>query len=175
MTRLAWIALLLSLASCGAASTSTSAPTPKTEPPRPAPQPAEPAVADSSATPCPDAEITKKVDDCFSAIELYFGEMAQHTPAWTDCEVARKDLLALEPLATSYVAQVTELQQWGQSHGEACKTRFQELVESKAAERGLEKRFGSLEGQVTEVLKRCESHPGFQDAVARGLRVMKKR
>lgn len=169
MTRVAWIALWLSLASCGAAST------PKTEAPKPAPKPAEPAVADASATSCPDAEITKKVDDSFAAIERYFDEMAKRAPAWTDCEVARNDLLALEPLATSYVAQVTELQQWGASHGEACKTRFQEIGQSKFADHDLEKRFGSLEGQVTEVLKRCESHPGFQDAVARGLRVMKKR
>ncbi len=169
MTRHAWIALSLLLASCGAASP------PKTEAPRPAPRPAEPAVADSSATPCSDAEVTKQVDDSFAVIEPLFGEMARRAPAWTDCEVARKDLLALEPLATSYLAQVTELQQWGESHGEACKTRFQEIGESKFAEHDIEKRFGSLEGQIIDVLKRCENHPGFQDAVQRGLRVMMKR
>lgn len=168
MTRLAWIALLLSLASCGAAST------PKTEAPKPAPNPAEPAVADSSATPCPDAEVTKEVDDSFAAVEPYLGEMAKRVPAWTDCEVARKDLLALEPLTTRYLAQVTELQQWGESHGEACKTRFLEIGKSKFAAHDIEKRFGSLESQIAEVLNRCESHPGFQD-VARGLRIMMKR
>jgi hypothetical protein len=169
MTRLARIALLLSLASCGAAST------PKAEPPGPAPKPAEPAVADSSAAPCSDAEVAKKVDDSFAALEPYFGAMAKLAPTWTDCEVARKDLLGLEPLATSYLAQVTELQQWGESHGEACKTRFLEIGKLKFAEHDIEKRFGPLEGQITDVLKRCESHPGFQDAVARGMRVMMKR
>jgi hypothetical protein len=168
MTRPARIALLLSLASCGAGST------PKVEAPKPAPKPAEPAVADSSATPCSDAEITKKVDDSFAAIETYFDEMVKRVPAWTDCEVARKDLLALEPLATSYLAQVTEIQQWGESHSEACRTRFQQIGESKFAEHDIEKRFGSLEGQLTEVLQRCENHPGFQDAAAHGLRVMMK-
>jgi len=49
------------------------------------------------------------------------------------------------------------------------------VTDLKFADHDIQKRFGSLEGQITEVLKRCESHPGFQDAVARGLRVMTKR
>ena len=131
------------------------------------------AAQDSAA--CSDADIKARMDSAFAAITVYFGEIEKRIPTWQDCAVATKDFTALEPMANGYMAEVVKVKDWGESLGPACKQRVKEAGPVHPEGKKIEERFSPLEDKIKEVLRRCEQHPGFKEAVAKGLRFMKKK
>jgi hypothetical protein len=106
----------------------------------------------------------------------YLTALENKTAKWgKDCEKAKQDLLALEPEAKKFMDAMTEFMTWGRSLSPACGKRVSELGEQTTAAKDIEKRTPGLEAKIKPVLERCKEHPGFQDAAAKGLRVMHKK
>jgi len=115
------------------------------------------------------------MSDSFAALERYFGQIAKLVPSWTDCEVARKDFVGLEPEANRFVDQVTKTKAFLGTLSPECRDRLERDAESNGKAQQMQERFGHLQGDIKAVLERCKDHPGFQDAVARGLKVPTKK
>ena len=124
---------------------------------------------------CSDAEIKKRMDSAFAVIKTYFGEIERRLPAWQDCAAATQGFTELEPMANAYMAEVVKVKDWSASIDAACKERVKQHGETTAEAKQVAARFDPLEDKVKAVLQRCEDHPGFKEAVAKGLRVMKKK
>ena len=158
----------------------------KESPPAPAPTPAPTAGSASdpwakpaqppAEVPCDDADIQKHIDASLTASMAYLTQLEKKTSAWkTDCEVARKDFLALEPDATAFMDAMMAFKTWGEQLSDKCRARVAELGDKAPQAAEIEKRTGPLEAKVTPMLERCKNHPGFADAAAKGLRVMHRK
>ncbi|HEX5060543.1 MAG TPA: hypothetical protein VFV99_14345 [Kofleriaceae bacterium] len=155
-------------AASGSAAGSAAANDPWSKPAAPAPAPA--------AAPCDDADIKKHIDDSLAVSLAYMAALEKKALKWkTDCSVAKKDLLALEPEATKFMASVNDFMTWGKTLTPECGKRVAEIGEQYDAARDIEKRTPELEAHVKTILEHCKDYPGFQDAAAKGLRVMHKK
>jgi hypothetical protein len=157
-------------------------------PPAPAAPPPPAASAGSASDPwakpasppadvqCNDADIQKHIDDSLTASMAYLAQLEAKTAAWkTDCEVAKKDFLALEPAATKFMDAMMGFKTWGEQLSDKCRARVAELGDKAPLAADIEKRTKPLEAKVTPMLERCKDHPGFADAAAKGLRVMHRK
>ena len=124
---------------------------------------------------CSEAELIKRVEGGFAGTERYFGEIEKRIGGWSDCEVARKDLEALEPYAKGYEALVTEQHDWMAAQGRDCLQRLSQIGDARAKANGMAQRFTPMLEKLKEVVARCKDHPGFVDAQKKGLRLLKKR
>ncbi len=134
------------------------------------------ATGSGSAAPCDDADIQKHIDDSLAVSLAYLNALEKKVATWKqDCEAAKQDLLALEPDALKFMEAMLSFRGWGQSLSDTCRQRVGELGEKAPATLEIEKRTPDLEAKVKPMLERCEKHPGFQDAAAKGLRVMRRK
>ena len=133
--------------------------------------------ASNAAAECPpDAELAKLVDEGLAESARYLGALEKRTARWkTACEPARKDLVALEPDAKRFVTAMKAFVARGKSLGPACRKRLVELGEKRPLTAELEKRTAALKARVDPQLASCKDHPGFADALAKGLQVMKRK
>jgi hypothetical protein len=161
----------------------------KQEQARPAPAPgsgsaatddpwAKPATvpADAAAAACNDADIQAHIESSLASSLTYLGALEAKARGWSkDCERVRKDLLALEPDAAKFMASMQDFMTWGRALDPACGKRVAELGDQRPETRDIEARTPPLEAKITPILERCQKHPGFADAAAKGLRVMQRK
>jgi hypothetical protein len=126
---------------------------------------------------CPsDKAINERIETTFAVTDNYYGALLEVSAKWkTDCEVARKDFLALEPKATKFWNTVVEVTKWKDSLDASCHAKVKAAGQKHPKGAAMAKKFAPLEDQVKPMLERCKDHAGFQDAAAKGLRVMKKK
>lgn len=125
---------------------------------------------------CDDQALLAKVEETWAAVNVYMTALEKRSGKWkTDCEVARKDLVALEPAATTYYEAVLAAKAWAESLEPACRERVKELGKKHFEGPKLDRRAKALEAKVKPMLERCKNHPGFAQAASKGLRVMKRR
>jgi hypothetical protein len=106
----------------------------------------------------------------------YLSALEAKTKKWTkDCERAKQDLLALEPAATKFMDSMQAFMTWGRALSPECGQRVAALGDQRPEARDIEQRTPGLEAKITPILERCRDHPGFQEAAAKGLRVMHKK
>ncbi len=126
--------------------------------------------------PCDDADIQRHIDASLAASLAYLTALEHTTARWKqDCEAARKDLLALEPEATKFMTAMQQFMTWAQTLSPACGKRVGELGEQTAGARDIEKRTPGIEAKVKPMLERCKDHPGFHEAAAKGLRLLRRK
>ncbi len=137
---------------------------------------ADPWAKPAGDAPCDDADIQRHIDDSLAASLAYLTALEHQTASWKqDCEVARKDLLALEPQASAFMASMQQFMTWAQTLSPACGKRVGELGEQTAGARDIEKRTPGIEAKVKPMLERCKDRPGFQEAAAKGLRLLRRK
>jgi hypothetical protein len=125
---------------------------------------------------CDDDDIRRRIEAGLGQSAAYLAALDKRTARWKkDCEAARRDLLALEPDATKFVSSMIEFATWGKSLSAACRTRVEQLGEQSSITADLEKRTPVIEQRVRPMLERCKDHPGFADAAAKGLRLLRKK
>jgi len=135
-----------------------------------APPPAPPPV------PCNDDELEKHIEDSLEVSMAYLAALEKKTAKWgKDCEQAKKDLVALEPDATKFMASMKDFVAWAQTLAPNCAARVQELGDKMTVASEIEKRTPALETKVKPILEKCQNHPGFTEAAAKGLRVMHRK
>lgn len=137
---------------------------------------ADPWAKPAGDAPCDDADIQRHIDASLAASLAYLTALEHTTARWRqDCEAARKDLLALEPEATKFMTAMQQFMTWAQTLSPACGKRVGELGEQTAGARDIEKRTPGIEAKVKPMLERCKDHPGFQEAAAKGLRLLRRK
>jgi hypothetical protein len=138
---------------------------------------AKPAVTpDAAEVSCTDAEIQAHIDASLKVSLAYLSALEGKTRRWgKDCERPKQDLLVLEPEAAKFMAAMQEFMTWGRTLSPACAKRVAELGDQRPESRDIEARTPALEAKITPILERCKDHPGFQEAAAKGLRVMHKK
>jgi hypothetical protein len=137
---------------------------------------ADPWAKPAQAAPCNDDEIRANIDKGLASSAAYLSALEKRTARWKkDCEAAKQDLLALEPDATAFVSSMMAFKSWGETLSPSCRARVEELGEQNAKTTELEKRTPAIEERVTPMLERCKQHPGFAEAAAKGLRVLRKK
>ncbi len=142
----------------------------------PASPAADPWAKPPGDAPCDDASIRRHVEDSLAASVAYLSALEKRTARWTlDCEAARKDLLALEPDAEAFMAAMRTFVEWGRTLPSACGKRVGEIGDQLPATHDVEARTPALEAKVKPVLEHCTDHPGFQDAAAKGLRLLRRK
>lgn len=162
-------------ASSGAPSAAGSAATTATSPAGSG-APADPWAKPAGEAPCDDADLQRHIDDSLAASLAYLTALERKTASWKrDCEAAKQDLLALEPQATSFMAAMQAFVAWAQGLSPACAKRVTELGDQTPAARDIERRTPGIEAKVKPMLERCADHPGFRDAAAKGLRVLRRK
>ena len=130
----------------------------------------------SGAASCSDDDIAKHIKGGLAATTAYFAEIEKHAATWgDDCEAVRKDLLTLEPAANAFAAEVTSVREWGEGLSADCKKRVGAYGEHLPEAKELETRAQPLEARVMGVLGHCKDAPGFREAAARGLKLMRKK
>ena len=90
-------------------------------------------------------------------------------------QVERRVWDALEPDATKFMETMRAFKTWGESLSATCRARVVEIGEKLPIGAELDKRTPAVEAKVKPILEKCENHPGFKDAAARGLRVLRKK
>ena len=135
------------------------------------------ATASEAAAECPsDAQLTKLADDALAESVRYLGALEKRTARWkTACEAARKDLVALEPDAKRFVTAMKAFVTRSKQMPPECRKRLVELGEKRPLAQALDNRTAALKTRVDPQLDGCKDHPGFTDAVTKGLRVMKRK
>jgi hypothetical protein len=137
---------------------------------------ADPWAKPAGDAPCDDTDIQRHIDASLKASLAYLDALEHATASWKrNCEAARKDLLALEPQASAFMAAMQQFMTWGRTLSPACGKRVGELGEQTPAARDIEKRTPGIEAKVKPILERCKDHPGFQDAAAKGLRLLRRK
>jgi len=125
---------------------------------------------------CADDDITKHIDESLSVSLAYLSALETKSAKWSkDCERARKDLIALEPDAQKFMDAMLAFKAWGGSLSDECRVRVAELGDKLPIAAEIEKRTPALEAKVKPILEKCENHPGFKEAAAKGLRVLRKK
>jgi hypothetical protein len=136
----------------------------------------KPAPTPSPDAPCNDDDIKKHIDESLTISLAYLDALEKKTAKWgKDCEQAKKDLIALEPDATKFMGAMRDFVSWAQTLGPKCAARVQELGDKMAAARDIEMRTPGLEAKIKPILEKCKDHPGFNEAAAKGLRVMHRK
>jgi len=136
---------------------------------------AAPAAADSK---CPsDKEINERIDSALALTDSYFGAVTKAASKWAkaDCEVAKKDLIALEPTATKFYTTAKELMKWRDSFEESCRDKIKDAGQKNPKAATIEKKYSPLEATIKATFERCKDHEGFREAANKGLRVMKRK
>jgi hypothetical protein len=134
------------------------------------------AFAKPPAKACPEPEIKKRIDAALTESERYFTELDKKSAAWKeDCEVARRDLVSLEDKAKKFYDTMLAYKQWAFKLEPACRERAAEMGEAHPTSVALNKRSPAVEQKVGPMIERCQAHPGFRDAMTKGLRVMRKK
>jgi hypothetical protein len=129
-----------------------------------------------SAAPCNDDDIRKHIDDTLAVMRAYVDALEKRTASWKlDCEAAGADLRALEPAVEALANAMTRFNAWGEQLTAACVQRAAELGEGHPGMKELENHGPGLDARIKPVLEHCNDHPGFQEAVAKGLRAYKKK
>lgn len=129
-----------------------------------------------AAAPCNDDDIKKHIADGLGQSAAYLSALERRTARWKkDCEAAKQDLLALEADATKFMDAMLAFKAWGETLSPACRKRVEELGEQSPVTADLEKRTPTIEARVKPMLESCTSHPGFEEAAAKGLRVLRKK
>ena len=130
---------------------------------------------------CDEADIKKHIADSLAVSLTYLDALEKKAAKWTidaksatDCERAKKDLLALEPQATKFMAAMTDFVSWAQTLG-PCAARVQAIGDTMPEAAAIEKRTPGLELKIKPILEKCNTHPGFTEAAAKGLRVMHRK
>ncbi len=132
--------------------------------------------ADAAEAPCADADIQAHIAASLDVSLAYLAALEAKTKKWgKDCEQAKQDLLALEPDATKFIDAMTEFMAWGRALSPACAQRVQQLGDQRPEASDIEVRTPALEAKVKPMLEKCENHPGFKEAAAKGLRVMHRK
>ncbi len=132
--------------------------------------------ADAAETPCTDADIQARIDASLKVSLAYLTALEAKTKSWgAVCEKARKDLLALEPEASKFMDSMQAFITWGRALSPACAQRVQELGDQRPEAKDIEGRTPAIEAKVKPILEKCEKHPGFVEAAAKGLRVMHRK
>jgi len=127
-------------------------------------------------TPCTDDDIKKHIDDSLSVSMAYLSALEKKSAKWgKDCEAAKRDLLALEPDAQKFMDAMLAFRAWGESLSDTCRARVAEVGDKLPIAAEIEKRTPALEAKVKPILEKCENHPGFKEAAAKGLRVLRKK
>ena len=134
------------------------------------------AFAKPPAKACPEPEIKKRIDAALGESDRYFTELEKRSAAWKeDCEVARKDLVSLEDKAKKFYETMIAYKAWAAKLEVTCRERAAEIGEAHPTSVALSKRSPAVEQRVGPMLERCQAHPGFRDAMTKGLRVMRKK
>lgn len=129
-----------------------------------------------SAAPCDEAELRKHVEGALAAMDRYVAALEKRAASWTlDCEAASADLRALEPEVDTALKEIRRFSTWGVEAGEICVDRAAAFVDGHPKWKDLEQRGPGLDAKVKPILERCDDHPGFQEAVSKGLRSYKKK
>jgi hypothetical protein len=137
---------------------------------------ADPWAKPVAAAPCNDDDIRANIDKGLAASSTYLAALEKRTARWKkDCDAAKQDLLALEPDATAFVSSMMAFKSWGETLSASCRARVEQLGEQNAKTAELEKRTPAIEERVAPMLERCKAHPGFAEAAAKGLRVLRKK
>jgi hypothetical protein len=132
--------------------------------------------ADAAETPCTDADIQAHIGASLKVSLAYLAALEAKAKTWgTNCDRAMKDLIALEPHATKFMDSMKEFMTWGRSLSPTCAQRVQELGDQRPETKDIEARTPSIEAKVKPILEKCQNHPGFADAAAKGLRVMHRK
>jgi hypothetical protein len=126
---------------------------------------------------CPsDKEVNARIETTFAATDSYYGALFKASSKWkSDCEVARKDFLALEPAATKFWTTVMDTMKWKDSLDESCHAKIKEAGQKHPKGAAIAKKYAPLEDQIKPMLERCKDHAGFQEAASKGLRVMRRK
>lgn len=129
-----------------------------------------------SAAPCDEAELRKHVEGALAAMNTYIAALEKRTASWAlDCEAASADLRALEPEVDTLLKAMRRFTTWGVEAGEICVDRAAAFVAGHPMWKDIEKRGPGLDAKVQPLLERCNDHPGFLEAVSKGLRSYKKK
>jgi hypothetical protein len=130
----------------------------------------------SADSACSDDDIKKHIEAGLNESVAYLGALERRVVRWKkDCESAMQDLLALEPNATRFMDAMMTFRTWGETLTPECRKRIEEIGEQHAITKDVEARTPAIEAGVKPMLERCKDHPGFQEAAAKGLRVMRRK
>jgi hypothetical protein len=139
----------------------------------------EPEAKGSAATgpneDCGPAEQQRRWDLVIEGTELYLTSLEGIRDSWTDCEAATKALTANAAEATRYADRMKGLMMWLQARGKTCAEAFQARFGEDARIAELEARGDRLEADIKPRAEACKDAPGFQEAFAAGVKLMKKK
>lgn len=146
------------------------------EPLRGGASPASPASAAPPASgACDDALLQPQIDKAVAASQAYFETLAASAASWSaDCEKVRGYLVALEPAGDAFVKAMTETSSWARTLSPPCRARLDVLAAANPVTNKLEQQTPAVEAKVMPILEACKDHPGFRDAMKRGLRLLRK-
>jgi hypothetical protein len=145
------------------------------------------AAADSPATPAPvaatppggtcnDDEIKQRIESSLGGSTLYMNAVLKKSQRWgKDCESIKLDLLALEPDAAAFIKVVNGFVDWARTLAPECRPRIEAIGKAVTNADELDKTVNTLKAKIDPILERCKEHPGFQEAVTKGLQVMRKK
>jgi len=140
--------------------------------------PGRPAAAppDAAEAPCVDDDIKKHIADSLAVSLAYLASLENKIAKWgRDCEQAKNDLLALEPEATRFMHAMTDFASWGRALSPSCQARLHAIGEQMPEARDIEKPRPLLDAKLKSILETCGTHPGFKEAAAKGLRLMRRK
>lgn len=136
--------------------------------------PAAMATSPAAAT-CDDALLQPQIDTAVAASQAYFERLAASASRWSaDCETVRGYLVELEPAGDAFVKAMTATSTWAKTLSPACRGRLDVLAAANPVTSELEQRTPAVEAKVMPILEACKDHPGFRDAMKRGLRLLRK-
>ena len=142
----------------------------------PAPTPALPvdAVDAASADACDDAELQKRVEAGLAAATTYQDALLRRTARWKrDCDAAMQDLTVLAPETSRLADANVAFRTWSDTLAPACRARVEEIGKQSPVTAVLETRTAIVEARMKSMLESCKELPGFKDAAAKGLGVLR--
>jgi hypothetical protein len=120
---------------------------------------------------CSEADLERLVDTILSAHEKYIRELV--AVRWSDCAQAERDLLAVEPTATRFVAEMRQAKADLAAADEPdCKARYHAREKASPRNQPLEKQLSAAMEAFTAADKRCGERPGWRAAVDAGVRAL---
>ncbi len=171
-----WIAAAVAAAfACSKAATNNQQPEPPVDDTAKATQ--EPSGSSKEGPSCDEKEMDSQFESMLGSMMSYFERVVALVHAPIDsCEKITGQLVALEPHANQFVSAMTTAMAYRDGLAPECQKRLKAIGDT--AEARLKAKLPKLEDldkQMQALMKRCAEHPGFKEAVQKGLKFMKKK